>query len=80
MTKEKGMKVGVIGYVGDGKTAAMAFEQIARKNKSKTIEQIIEEEKSIKITATPEIPLIQYHFPSGQQNRRERRKNQRKKK
>ena len=48
--------------------------------KKKTIQEIIEEELSYKIKPLPEIPTIQYHYPSGQEKRRERRKKQKPKK
>lgn len=60
-------KIGIIGHVDHGKTTL-----------TKTIQEIIDEEKSFKITEPPEIPLIEWDFKSGKESRRERRAKERK--
>ena len=74
-------KTGIIGHVDHGKTILTAAIMTALDNtekETKTIQEIIDEEKSFKITAPPEIPLIQCDFKSGKESRRERRAKERK--
>ncbi len=74
-------KIAIIGHVDHGKTtlsAAIMSVLADTKKETKTIHEIIEEEKSLKITAPPEIPLIEWNFKSGKESRRERRAKERK--
>lgn len=72
------MKIGIIGHVDHGKTTLTAAKMAVTEKKCKTIHEIIEEDKSIKITAPPEIQLIDWDFKSGKKSRRERRAKERK--
>jgi translation initiation factor 2 gamma subunit (eIF-2gamma) len=75
------ISLGTVGHIDHGKTtlsATIVNVLNDTKNDAKTIHEIIEENKSIKITAPPQIPLIQWNFKSGKEERRERRKKQRK--
>ncbi len=71
-------KIEIIGHVDHGKTTLTAALMAVTKKKGKTINEIIEEDKTIKITAPPEIPLIEWNFKSGKESRRERRAKERK--
>lgn len=74
-------KIGIIGHVDHGKTTLTATIMNALDNtekETKTIQEIIDEEKSFKITEPPEIPLIEWNFKSGKERRRERRAKERK--
>lgn len=75
MTKEI-IKVGVIGHVDYGKTTLTSAISSALASKglqeTKTIDEIIEEERGIQIMKSH--PLIIGPVKDGKQNRRERRK------
>jgi translation initiation factor 2 gamma subunit (eIF-2gamma) len=74
-------KIAIIGHVDHGKTtltAAIMNVLDKTEKEAKTIHEIIEEDRSIKITAPPEIPLIEWNFKSGKESRRERRAKERK--
>jgi|GEM_PF-3965560 len=71
-------EIGIIGHIGHGKTALTSAIMAVTEKKGKTIHEIIEEDKIIKITAPPEIPLIAWDFKSGKETRRERRAKERK--
>ena len=76
-------KIGIIGHVDHGKTTLASAIAVAlatadiKKDTKKTIQEIIEEEKSFKITAPSEIPIWD-DFKSGKESRRARRKKERK--
>lgn len=72
-------KIAIIGYVDHGKTTLTAAIMSALKSETKTINQIIEEEKMIPITAR-EIKLTQFDVKNGKESRRERRAKKRKSK
>jgi len=71
-------KIAVIAHADFGRTTLDAAELKIIKDDKKTIHELIEEDTSIKITAPPEIPLIEWNFKSGKENRRERRARERK--
>lgn len=74
-------ELGIIGHVDHGKTtltAAIMNVLDDTKKEAKTIHEIIEEEKSFKITAPPIIELTEWNFKSGKESRRERRVKERK--
>lgn len=73
--------IGIVGHVDHGKTtltACLSNMLDETKKDLKTVQEIINEDRVIKITAPVEIPLIQWDFKSGKQSRRERRAKQRK--
>lgn len=74
-------KIGITGHVDHGKTtlsAAITSALTNAENKTKTIQEIVEEEKSLKIVNTYPIWQHSYNGKSGKQNRRERRAKERK--
>ena len=73
-------KIAIIGHVDHGKTTltAASMNVLAdTKKEAKTIHEIIEEEKSFKITAPQEILLTEWNFKTGKESRRERRARER---
>lgn len=83
-----GEKIGIIGHVDHGKTTlasaiavALATSDalaISDKKNAKKIQEIIEEERTTKITALAETTPIWDDFKSGKESRRARRKKERK--
>jgi len=81
-------KIGPIGHVDHGKTTLSSVILVATSSASKmdieiaragrNINEIIEEDKSVKLTAHPIIELTQWDFKSGKESRRERRMKERK--
>jgi len=74
-------KIATIGHVDHGKTTLTAtiMNVLDKTEKeAKTIHEIIEEDKSFKITAPPMIELTEWDFKSGKERRRERRLKERK--
>ena len=74
------VNIGIIGHVDHGKTTLTGAIMTALDKtlkETKTIQEIIDEEKSFKITAHPEIPLIEWNYKSGKESRRERRAKER---
>ncbi len=76
-------RIGVIGHVDHGKTILLAAELALNKQKADliTIQESIEEDRSIKITNAPEFKNIEpFEIKDGKQLRRERRAKERKSK
>jgi translation initiation factor 2 gamma subunit (eIF-2gamma) len=75
------MKIGIVGHVDHNKTTLTAAisSVIASKGlkEQKTIDEIIEEESSMKIYALPEYNLNSFDVKDGKQSRRERRAKER---
>jgi hypothetical protein len=69
-------KIALIGHI-NCITLDAATILVDTHKETKTIHEIIEEERSIKFTKPPEIPLIAWNFKSGKESRRERRKKER---
>jgi translation initiation factor 2 gamma subunit (eIF-2gamma) len=80
--KDKIINIGVIGHVDHGKTTLTAAIASVMASKGieqlKTIDEIIEEERSYKFEAPPELHLNCFDVKDGKQSRRERRANERK--
>lgn len=75
------MKIEIVGHIDHGKTAFTAGIQSVVANKGlheqKTIDEIIEDENSIKIYSQPEYNLTSFDIKDGKQSRRERRAKER---
>jgi translation initiation factor 2 gamma subunit (eIF-2gamma) len=75
------MKIGTIGHVNHGKTTlTCAIESALEKERSLTIDESIEQDNAMMITALKEYGGIEELVKSGRENRRERRKRERKNK
>jgi translation initiation factor 2 gamma subunit (eIF-2gamma) len=75
------MKIGIVGHIDHGKTALTADIQSVIANKGlheqKTIDEITEDENSIKIYSRPEYNLTSFDIKDGKKSRRERRAKER---
>jgi translation initiation factor 2 gamma subunit (eIF-2gamma) len=75
------MKIGIIGHIDHSKTTLTAAISSVLASKGlqepKTIDEIIEEESSMKIYALPEYNLTSFDVKDGKQSRRERRAKER---
>lgn len=75
------VNIGTIGHIDHGRTtmqALMAIESSKALKECKTIHEILEEERSYKFEAPPELHLNYFDVKDGKQSRRERRANERK--
>lgn len=77
-------KIGIIGHIDHGKTTLTGdISSVLASTglqEPKTINEIIEDESSIKIYQLPKYNLTSFDIKNGNQSRRERRKKERKKK
>jgi len=76
-------KVAIIGHIDHGKTtldAAIMTVLEKTEKEAKTIQEIIKEERSMKITANTIMEVTDLNFQSGREKRRERRAKERKSK
>lgn len=72
--------INIVGSIGVVRTAFLqaSTKIVVEEQETKTVHEILEEQRSIKITRPPVIPFVQTTFKDGQQNRRERRDAERK--